>query len=149
MTYAYPIIIKPQPDGYYLAEAPDTCPALSWAAIPLPELLKAASDACAMWLTDAEDNGESIPAPADAPDLHTQPGEYSSIVAADTDMYRRLNSMRPVKKTVSLPESLATAADRAGLSLSKGASGRAAAASGHKAGLSALCIFGFSPHVRG
>lgn len=31
----------------------------------------------------------------------------------------------------------------------KGASGRAAAASGHKADLSALCIFGFSPHVRG
>ena len=85
----------------------------------LPELLAAASDACAMWLTDAEDNGESIPAPTNALDVRVQPGQYASIVAADTDMYRRLNSMRPVKKTVSLPESLATAADRAGLSLSK------------------------------
>lgn len=110
MTYAYPIIIKPQPDGYYLAEAPDL-PGIVVGGDTLPELLKAASD--------AEDNGESIPAPTNAPDLHTQPGEYSSIIAADTDMYRRLNSMRPVKKTVSLPESLATAADRAGLSLSK------------------------------
>lgn len=148
MTYAYPIIIKPQPDGYYLAEAPDL-PGIVVGGDTLPELLKAASDACAMWLADAEDNGESIPAPTNAPDLHTQPGEYSSIIAADTDMYRRLNSMRPVKKTVSLPESLATAAESRGAEPVKGASGSAAAASGHKAGLSALCIFGFSPHVRG
>lgn len=118
MTYAYPIVIQPQPNGYYLAEAPDL-PGIVVGGDTLPELLAAASDACAMWLTDAEDNGESIPAPTNALDVHVQPGQYASIVAADTDMYRRLNSMRPVKKTVSLPESLATAADRAGLSLSK------------------------------
>ena len=53
------------------------------------------------------------------PNLVTQPGEYASIVVANTSSYRSLNSKRTVKKAVSLPESLAFAADRAGLSLSK------------------------------
>ena len=38
MTYAYPIIIKPQPDGYYLAEAPDL-PGIVVGGDTLPELL--------------------------------------------------------------------------------------------------------------
>ena len=53
------------------------------------------------------------------PNLVTQPGEYVSIVVANTSSYRLLNSKRTVKKAVPLPESLAFAADRAGLSLSK------------------------------
>lgn len=118
MTYAYPVILSPQADGYYLAESPDL-PGVVVGGNSLPDVLKAASAASAMWLTDAEDNSESIPAPTAAPDVAVKPGQYVSIVIADTDEYRRMNSSRPVKKTVSLPESLAYAADRAGLSLSK------------------------------
>lgn len=118
MTYAYPIIIQPQDNGYYLAEAPDL-PSIVVGGDTLPELMQEASDACAAWLADAEDDGSDIPTPTPVPNLVTQPGEYASIVVANTSSYRLLNSKRTVKKAVSLPESLAFAADRAGLSLSK------------------------------
>lgn len=50
------------------------------------------------------------------PNLVTQPGEYASIVVANTSC---LTLKELLRKAVSLPESLAFAADRAGLSLSK------------------------------
>lgn len=118
MLYAYPMIIKPQDDGYYLAESPDL-KGVVVGGDNLPELIQAASDGCAMWLTDAEDNAEAIPVPSEPAQIALQAGEYVSVVVADTDVYRRMNSNKTVKKTVSLPESLAYAADRAGLSLSK------------------------------
>ena len=103
MLYAYPMIIKPQDDGYYLAESPDL-KGVVVGGDNLPELIQAA---------------EAIPVPSEPAQIALQAGEYVSVVVADTDVYRRMNSNKTVKKTVSLPESLAYAADRAGLSLSK------------------------------
>lgn len=50
MTYAYPIIIKPQPDGYYLAEAPDL-PGIVVGGDTLPESLATAADRAGLSLS--------------------------------------------------------------------------------------------------
>ena len=71
MLYAYPMIIKPQDDGYYLAESPDLTGVVV-GGDNLPELIQAASDGCAMWLTDAEDNTEAIPVPSEAAQIALQ-----------------------------------------------------------------------------
>jgi len=63
-------------------------------------------DAIEMWLWDAENKGETIP-PASShvkiAKMCGSPNQVVSMVAADTDEYRRRNDTRSVKKTLSIP----------------------------------------------
>ena len=119
MKYAYPVRLTPHDDGYYLATAVDL-PGVVAGDVTLPGALQAVSDACAMWLTDAETANDPIPTPS-AP--HAVPlenaNEYVSLVVADTNEYRQKNDARAVKKTLSLPAWMADRAERSGLSLSQ------------------------------
>jgi predicted RNase H-like HicB family nuclease len=119
MKYAYPVRISPQDDGYYLATAFDL-PGVVVGGANLPEVLQAASDGCAMWLADAENERESIPAPSIPNDIPLESvGEFVSMVLADTNEYRQKNDTRAVKKTLSLPAWMADQAEQSGLSLSQ------------------------------
>lgn len=119
MKYAYPVRVSRQDDGYYLATATDL-PGVVVGGATLPDTLQAASDACAMWLADAENEKESIPAPSDPQDVPLDGAtEFISLVLADTNEYRRKNDVRAVKKTLSLPAWMADEAEQSGLSLSQ------------------------------
>lgn len=118
MKYAYPVKVQRQPDGYYLAEAPDL-PGVVCGGESLPEVLQNVAAGCEMWLADAEANGESIPEASAVEDMRIAAGEFPSVVVADTDEYRRKNDARAVKKTVSIPAWMADRAERAGVSLSQ------------------------------
>lgn len=118
MKYAYPILIEQHENGYYTAEAPDL-PGVVVGGDTLADVLRAASDACAMWLADAESEGEVIPTPTDVHVLTAVAPDLVSVVPADTDEYRRKNDTRAVKKTISLPAWMADQADKAGISLSQ------------------------------
>ena len=119
MKYAYPVRVERQDDGYHLVTAIDL-PGIVVGGATLPEAIEAVSEACAMWLTDAEDEHEAIPK---ASDPRTVPLEndtqFTAVVLADTLEYRRKNDTRAVKKTLSLPYWMADRADQAGLSLSQ------------------------------
>ena len=58
-----------------------------------------AEDAVAMWLWDAENSGELIPAAGPLPAVSGP--QFVSYVLADTDGYRRKNDHKAVKKTLS------------------------------------------------
>ena len=118
MKYAYPVLIEQHENGYYTAEAPDL-PGVVVGGETLADALQAASDACAMWLSDAENEAETIPAPSDARALVASAPGLVSVVPADTDEYRRKNDTRAVKKTLSLPAWMADQAERSGISLSQ------------------------------
>ena len=70
-----------------------------------------AKDAMEMWLWDAENNSEPIPPASDA--LAVADGETLTLVAADTDEWRRANDTRAVKKTLSIPSWLNAQAEKA------------------------------------
>ena len=115
--YCFPALFSPD-DGGWAVSFPDlegcvTC------ADTLPEALFNAEDVLSLVLTDREDTGEAIPAPGDANRVPHQPDELVSLVYADTAAYRRRISNRAVKKTLTIPEWLNTAAEAANVNFSQ------------------------------
>ena len=104
MQYVYPAIFTPE-KGNILVSVPDL-PGLHTFGNSMADALFMAQDAIEMWLWDAENKGETIPAASSQKiimKLCKSPKQIINMVAADTDEYRRQNDTRAVKKTLSLP----------------------------------------------
>ena len=114
MKYAYPAIFTPEGKNI-LVDVPDL-PGLHTFGKNLADALYMAQDAIEMWLWDAENKGESIPAASPQKQIAkkcTLPDQLVSMVAADTDEYRRQNDTRAIKKTLSIPAWLNHQAEKA------------------------------------
>ncbi|MCL2043089.1 MAG: type II toxin-antitoxin system HicB family antitoxin [Treponema sp.] len=104
MKYVYPAIISAE-DGKFLVSVPDL-PGLHTFGNSMADALYMAQDAIEMWLWDAENNGEAIPQASDTQKITKMcksKDQVVSLVAADTDEYRRQNDTRSIKKTLSIP----------------------------------------------
>jgi predicted RNase H-like HicB family nuclease len=99
MKYVYPAILYPD-DGKVGVSVPDL-PGCHTFGDDKADALFMAKDAIEMWLWDAENKHESIPGASET--LPLEPGETLTLIAADTDEYRRCNDTRAVKKTLSIP----------------------------------------------
>jgi hypothetical protein len=79
------------------------------------EAIYMAQDAVEMWLGDAENKNEAIPPASRQADLakRCKPDQFVSLIAADTDEYRRQTETRAVKKTLSIPAWLNEKAEKA------------------------------------
>lgn len=119
MRYLYTSVFTPQEDGRgYRAEIPDL-PHCVTSGRDLADALDQISDAAALMLTCLEDDGQPIPAPTSPDRVAVPDGCVSSLVSLDTDRYRILNNTRAVRKNVSLPEWMATMAERRGINCSQ------------------------------
>lgn len=119
MRYLYTSVFTPQEDGTgYRAEIPDL-PHCVTSGRDLADALDQISDAAALMLTCMEDDGQPIPAPTSPDRVSVPDGCVSSLVSLDTDRYRILNNTRAVRKNVSLPEWMATMAERRGINCSQ------------------------------
>jgi len=104
MKYVYPAIINEE-DGKFLISVPDL-PGLHTFGDDMAEALYMAQDAIEMWLWDAENKYEVIPKASDPKkitEMCKSPDQVVSLIAADTDEYRRQNDTKSVKKTLSIP----------------------------------------------
>jgi len=114
MKYVYPAIFTTEEENV-LVSVPDL-PGLHTFGDSMADALFMAQDAIEMWLWDAENKGEAIP-PASSQKKITKmcksPDQVVSMVAADTDEYRRQNDTRSVKKTLSIPAWLNHQAEKA------------------------------------
>ena len=114
MKYVYPAIFTAE-EGNILVSVPDL-PGLHTFGHNMADALFMAQDAIEMWLWDAENKAEAIP-PASSQKkiakLCKSPDQVVSMVAADTDEYRRQNDTRAVKKTLSIPAWLNHQAEKA------------------------------------
>jgi len=114
MKYVYPAIFTAE-EGNILVSVPDL-PGLHTFGHSMADALFMAQDAIEMWLWDAENKAEAIP-PASSQKkiakLCKSPDQVVSMVAADTDEYRRQNDTRAVKKTLSIPAWLNHQAEKA------------------------------------
>ncbi|NSW82954.1 MAG: type II toxin-antitoxin system HicB family antitoxin [Syntrophothermus sp.] len=117
MKYVYPVIITPEGQDFNVA-VPDL-PGCFTFGTSLVEAIEMARDAIAMWLCDAEDKGEVIPAPRNPQDMQVPQGSIVSLVDVDTDEYRLENDNRSVKKTLSIPNWLNAKAQKAGINFSQ------------------------------
>jgi len=109
MKYVYPAILC-HDDGKISVTVPDL-PGCHTFGDDTADALIMAKDAIEGWLWDAENNQEQIPTSSES--LHTNDGEIFTLVAADTDEYRRANDTKAVKKTLSIPSWLNHQAERA------------------------------------
>lgn len=117
MKYVYSAVFTQVDDGYSV-ELPDL-PGCITGADTMADALAMIEDAGAMWLWDAENHGEGIPAPTPIEDIRTEEGQVKSLVLLDTDEYRRANENRAVKKTLTIPSWLNIEAERAGVNFSQ------------------------------
>ena len=109
MKYVYPAILYSD-DGKFGVTVPDL-PGCHTFGDDIADALLVAKDAVEMWLWDAENNEETMPRATEA--LPLKPDETLTLIAADTDEYRRLNDTKAVKKTLSIPSWLNQMAEKA------------------------------------
>jgi predicted RNase H-like HicB family nuclease len=99
MKYVYPAILYPDDDKIGVT-VPDL-PGCHTYGDNKADALLMAKDAVEMWLWDAENSSELVPAASET--LSLEPGETLTLIAADTDEFRRANETRAVKKTLTIP----------------------------------------------
>ncbi|KFD40734.1 antitoxin HicB [Peptococcaceae bacterium SCADC1_2_3] len=116
MKYVYPAIFTPLPSGEYDVRIPDLSGCITCGK-DIADAIEMAEDAMAMWLCDAEDNQENVPAPSEK--LTVTHPQFINLVIADTEKYRRENSNRAIKKTLSIPSWLNAKAEQSGVNFSQ------------------------------
>jgi len=116
VKYVYPAIFTPLTSGEYDVRVPDL-PGCITCGKNLADAIEMAKDAITMWLCDAEDNQETIPAPSE--NIAVEHPKFVNFVVADTDEYRCENDNRAVKKTLTIPNWLNVKAERAGVNFSQ------------------------------
>jgi len=99
MKYVYPAILFPD-DGKIGVTVPDL-PGCHTFGDNKADALFMAKDAIEAWLWYAENNNEAIPEASET--LPLKSGETLTLIAADTNEYRKANDTRAVKKTLSIP----------------------------------------------
>jgi predicted RNase H-like HicB family nuclease len=109
LKYVYPAILYPD-DGKIGVTVPDL-PGCHTYGNDKAEALFMAKDAIEIWLWYAESN--AVPIPSASETLSLEPGETLTLIAADTDEYRKANDTRAVKKTLSVPSWLNYRAEKA------------------------------------
>lgn len=115
--YLYPAIFEPE-DGAYNVTFPDL-PDCYTCGDDLTDAMLMAQDVLCDVLADHEETGEPF-APASPLDALTVPaGSIASLVLADTEAWRRSHATKAVKKTLSIPQWLDTAAQARGVNFSQ------------------------------
>lgn len=120
MKRTYPVLIRPQSDGFYLVELPDFKNAKTQGE-DLTDALEMAEDLLGMWALEYEDRGRELPEPSPIRVLERMKPGADDIVAPvviDVDAYRRMNDSRAVRKNCTIPSWLNVLAEKAGINFS-------------------------------
>jgi len=117
MRYVYPAVFVPE-DGLYNVTFPDL-PDCYTSGEDLTDAMFMAQDILADVLADKEEQNGFVPNPSDLSTLTVPTGSTAALVAADTDAWRRAHSGKAVKKTLTIPQWLDTAAQVRGINFSQ------------------------------
>ena len=101
MKYAFPAIFE-EDDGSIAVDFPNLKNCFTQGK-NMVDALEMASDVLSAKLVFMEDNGEVIPLPTPVAQLNLEEGQYSTLIMADTLAYRKANSTKAVKKTLTIP----------------------------------------------
>lgn len=111
MRYAYTAVFEPEETGYVIS-FPDL-PGCITEGDSIEEAAYMARDALCLWLYDKEVNGETIPLPSNPKAVKAEGDAFASVVAVETDDYRKYYDTRAVKKTLTIPAWLNARAEEA------------------------------------
>ena len=114
MTVVYPVVFTPLEEGGYLAYVPDL--KINTHGEDLAQAILMARDAIGVIGLDIEDDGDPFPVPSKS--VPHQENEIVSLVDVDLAAYRRSVEKKTVRRNVTLPGWLDSAAKDAGINVS-------------------------------
>jgi len=117
MKYAYPAVFTAEESGLYDVNFPDL-EGCSTSGDDIADAIYMAQDVLNLTLYEIEQAKKSIP-PASSPrDIKLEGEQFISVVAVDTDTYRRFFENKSVKKTLTIPMWLNERAEQANVNFS-------------------------------
>jgi predicted RNase H-like HicB family nuclease len=118
MKYVYPAIFTREESGLYSIDFPDI-PHCYTSGDNETDGFLMAEDILNIRLFDIEKSGDALPTPTKIESIVPPQSGFVTMIMGDTNIYRRLEKKRAVKKTLSVPEWLAEQAVSAGLNFSR------------------------------
>jgi len=117
MKYAY-VAVFTEEDKAYNVCFPDL-PGCYTCGENLTDAVNMAQDVLCLWLYDLEQDKKPIPLATMPCDIETGKGEFTSVIAVNTETYRRFYENKSIKKTLTIPMWLNEHAERANVNFSQ------------------------------
>ena len=115
--YVYPAVFTLEDNGIYSINFPDFESCFTQGS-DIPDGLEMAKDILSITLCDMEDDKETIPTPSNPLKIHTSDDEFVTLIAVDTIEYRKSYSGKAIKKTLTIPSWLNSAAEKENINFS-------------------------------
>ena len=117
MKYAYTAIFTPEVNGLYSVTFPDLQGCYT-SGDDMSDAVYMAQDVLNLTLYDLEHDDKPIPKASKPQDIKTTGEQFTSVIAVDTDTYRRFYENKSVKKTLTIPMWLNERAEMANVNFS-------------------------------
>ena len=116
MKYTYTAVFTPE-DGGYSVDFPDLQGCYT-SGDDMSDAVYMAQDALCLSLYDLEQDEKPIPKASKPQDIKATGEQFTSVIAVDTDTYRRFYENKSVKKTLTIPMWLNERAEQANINFS-------------------------------
>ena len=117
MKYAYAAVFTPEENGLYSVHFPDLQGCYT-SGDNMSDAVYMAQDVLNLTLYDLEEEKKPIPKASKPQDIKTSGEQFTSVIAVDTETYRRFYENKSVKKTLTIPMWLNERAEQANVNFS-------------------------------
>ena len=117
MKYAYTAVFTPEENGQYSVNFPDLQGCYT-SGDDMSDAVYMAQDVLCLALYDLEQDKKPIPKTSKPQDIKVTAEQFISVIAVDTETYRRFYENKSVKKTLTIPMWLNERAERANVNFS-------------------------------
>jgi len=118
MKYAYTAVFTPEDNGLFSVNFPDLQSCYT-TGDDMADAIYMAQDVLNLTLYDLEQDSKPIPDASNPHEIKTTGKQFTSVIAVDTDVYRRFYENKSVKKTLTLPMWLNEQAEQANINFSQ------------------------------
>ena len=117
MKYTYTAVFTPEENGLYSVKFPDL---QGWytSGDDMADAIHMAQDVLNLTLYDLEQDKKPIPKASKPKDIKITGEQFTSVIAVDTETYRRFYENKSIKKTLTIPMWLNERAERANINFS-------------------------------
>jgi predicted RNase H-like HicB family nuclease len=122
MKYAYPAVFTKENNGQYSVDFPDfegTNYGCATGGNDINHAIDMAGDALCLILYHLEQAGDAAPKVSNPKTIKIGENEFVSLVACDTEDYKRFYDSKAVKKTLTIPSWLNSKAEKKGVNFSQ------------------------------
>ena len=118
MKYAYTAVFTPEENGLISVKFPDLQGCCT-TGDDIADAVNMAADVLCLTLYDLEQDKKTIPKASKPHTIKITGEQFTSVVAVDTETYRRFYENKSVKKTLTVPMWLNEQAERANINFSQ------------------------------